>query len=106
MARPYIVVPIADAQIARVMIGMLYAELKELSYPMPGPNLYVWDPRKNVAETHVAFGPCDELDGFPDDAEWCLGQSVETEMGTLTLPEESEQLETSWFWQAPIVGDP
>jgi len=102
MARPFIVVPIADADIARSAIGMLYAAHKNLSYPMPDNALYVWDPRPNVAQTECAFGPIDELDGNPDDAGWALGQSVQTSLGSLTLPGEARFLDLdTWFWYPP-----
>ena len=100
MARPHIVVDAADAQLARVALGMLYAEHKGLPYPHPG-GLYVWDPKPSADGTEVAFGPCDTLDGDPDDASWALGQSIETGIGTLTMPAAAQQLEDSWFPPPP-----
>lgn len=101
----FIVVPIGEAQLVRVGIGMLYAQKNSYPYPMPGPTYYIWDPQPNVAGTHVAFGSLDSLGG--DDigfGEWCLGRELSTSLGTLTLPAAAETLESSWFAPPPSPG--
>lgn len=98
MVKDYIVVAAADAQIAGVALGMLFAQRNNLSYPMPGPTLFIWIPRISADGTEVAFGPIDSLDGEPTDfGTWCLGRELTTGIGTLTFPEASESLDTEWF---------
>lgn len=99
----YIVVPVADSQLTRVAIGMLYAERNEIAYPMPGPTLYIWDPQPNATNTAVAFGPLDSLSGEEDFGAWCLGRQIETESGPCTIPAQAETLTGSWF-PAPVVN--
>jgi len=101
MAADYIVVPIAEAQLVRVGLGMLYAQKNGYDYPFFG-TYYIWDPLPNVANTHVAFGSLTSLGG--SDAgfgAWCLGRELHTSLGTLTLPAAAESLEPSWFPPPP-----
>jgi hypothetical protein len=98
----YIVVPVADAQLARVGLCMLYAQKYEMEYPLPGPTLYIWDPVLNTQGTHAAFGPADSLGGEDADfGEWCLGKTIETADGPFTCPTELETLAASWFPPPP-----
>lgn len=96
MAHRYIVVGVADAQLARVIIGRLYAERHDVPYPVPGA-LYVWDPRPSLSGTEVAFGPIELFEGEEDFGDWCLGRELVTDLGTLSLPDEAQELEASWF---------
>jgi hypothetical protein len=96
MGYRYIVVGVADAQLARVMFGRLYAQRHGVPYPIPG-TLYVWDPQPNALGTQVAFGPIDLFEGEEDFGDWCMGRSLVTDLGTLTLPSAAQVLEPSWF---------
>jgi hypothetical protein len=96
MSYRYIVVGTADAQLARVMFGRLYAERHAVAYPVPGTP-YVWDPRPSASGTEVAFGPIDLLEGEEDFGDWCLGRALVTDLGTLTLPADAQDLDSSWF---------
>jgi hypothetical protein len=102
----YIVVPIADAQLMNVALGMAYAELGEYGYPMPGPTYYVFEPKPNAAGTQVAFGPLDSLGEEGIDATfgtWVLGRSITTSIGTINMPATAQTLPASWF---PAPADP
>jgi hypothetical protein len=100
MSYRYIVVSTPDAQLARVMFGRLYAERHEVPYPVPGTP-YIWDPRPSLSGTQVAFGPIDLFEGEEDFGDWCLGRSLVTDLGTLTLPATAETLDASWFPPPP-----
>lgn len=104
-AQDYIVCEIADAELLRSALGILYAQRAEIPYPMPGPTWYVWDPMPSASGTQAAFGPLDSLGGPDTDfGEWCLGREVETGLGTLTVPADSESLSETWFPSAIPPG--
>lgn len=108
----YIVVDIVNSDTAeanREAIGRLYAERREEVWPIratfPGgafdPDIthgtfYYWDPRPNVGGTKVAFGPAGDQDEEALMA-FCLGRTVDTTLGDVTLPGSTQELEENWF---------
>lgn len=114
----FIVVDVVDgnsAEAAREAIGRLYAESRDEVWPIrsrfpPVPpategefdpdithgTFYYWDPRPNVGGTKVAFGPAGDQDEEALMA-FCLSKTVETTLGEVVLPSETEDLDENWF---------